>query len=402
MAPDTGSPSARPAALAAGSFLSFAHFGLTFAALGPALPFLAEATSSSMAAVSAVFVAQNLGYMLGSFFGGRLYDRLPGSRLLSAAVGAMAPVLALIPLARSLTWLLAAVALLGVEQGVVDVGGNILVLWTPPQGRRIRMNALHLFFGAGAFLSPLILAQALRLTGGIAWEYRSLAILAVPLALFLLWLPPVRGRQASAAGGEGRGWALGVVLVSALIVLVVASEAGYSAWIYTYALARRLADTVSAAYLSSVFWGSFTAGRLAATLLSARLRPFPVILAGLVGCLAGAAVLLLWPDRPAALWAATAVFGFFNAPLFAGIFNLAGDTMTLTGRITGLFLVGTSLGGMFLPWLIGQLFESRGPAVMPVALLAALSGALACCALFGLAAARRARPTAAATGAGSR
>jgi FHS family Na+ dependent glucose MFS transporter 1 len=401
MASAAGSPS-NPA-LATGSFLSFVHLGLTVAALGPALPFLAQATASSLAAVSAVFVAQNLGYMLGSFFGGRLYDRLPGTRLLSVAMWVMIPLLAFIPLARSLALLLAAVALLGVEQGVVDVGGNILILWTPPEGRSIRMNALHLFFGAGAFLCPLIMAQALRLTGGIGWEYWSLAILAVPVALFLLRLPPVRGRHVSTAAGQGRSWALGVALVSVLIVLVVASESAYGAWIYTYAIARRLANTLSAAYLSSVFWGSFTTGRLAATLLSARLKPFPLILACLVGCLAGAAVLLLWPARPASLWAVTAAFGFFIAPLFANIFNLAGDHLTLTGRITGLFLVGTSLGGLFLPWLIGQLFESLGPAVMPVALLVDLSGALVCCALFGLAAARRSRAAAAAaTATGSR
>ena len=37
--------------------------------------------------------------------------------------------------------------------------------------------------------------------------------------------------------------------------------------------------------------------------------------------------------------------------------------MTITGRVTGWFFVGASAGGMFLPWLIGQLFESIGPRV---------------------------------------
>jgi FHS family Na+ dependent glucose MFS transporter 1 len=377
--------------LAAGSFLAFLHLGLTVAALGPAMPFLARSTSSTLGAVSSVFIAQNLGYMLGSFFGGRLYDRLPGTRLVSGAIWAMIPALALIPIVRSLALLLAVVALLGVQQGLVDVGGNILILWTPPEGRRTRMNALHLFYGAGAALCLLIMAQAVRLTGGVSWEYWSLAALAVPVAFFLLRLPPLRGRHVSESGAPDRSWPLGVLLVCALIFLVVAAELGFGAWIYSYAIARRLADTVSAAYLTSVFWGGFTLGRMAATLLSARLKPFALILASLGGCLACAAVLLAWPQQPAALWAGTAAYGFFIAPLFPGIFNLAGGVMTLTGRITGLLLVATSLGSLLTPWLIGQLFEPLGPASLPVSLAIALAAALLCCALFSLAAGRRRR-----------
>jgi len=386
--------------LAAGSFLSFLHLGLTVAALGPAMPFLAESTGSSLGAVSSVFIAQNLGYMLGSFFGGRLYDRLPGTRLISGAVWAMIPALAVIPIARSLVLLLVVVALLGVLQGAVDVGGNILILWTPPEGRRQRMNALHLFYGAGASLCLLIMAQAVRLTGRISWEYWSLAVLAAPVALYLLRLPPVRGRHVSESETADRSWPLGVLLMCVLIFLVVAAEAGFGAWIYAYAMARRMAGTVGAAYLTAVFWGGFTLGRVAATLLSTRLKPFVLILACIGGCLAGALVLLAWSGQPAALWAGTAAYGFFIAPLLPSIFNLAGDAMTLTGRIAGLFLVGTSLGGLALPWLIGQMFEPLGPVSMPASLAIALAMSLLCCALFRLAAGRRGR--AKATSSGSR
>jgi fucose permease len=312
----------------------------------------------------------------------------------------MIPALVLIPVARSLALLLAVVALLGVQQGVVDVGGNILILWTPPEGRRTRMNALHLFYGAGAALCLLIMAQAVRLTGGVSWEYWGLAALAVPVASYLLRLPPLRGRHVSESAAADRSWTLGVLLICALIFLVVAAELGFGAWIYSYAVARRLAGTVSAAYLTSAFWGGFTLGRMAATLLSARLKPFALILAGLGGCLACASVLLAWPAQPVPLWASTAAYGFFIAPLFPGLFNLAGDSMTLTGRITGLILVATSLGGLFMPWLIGQMFEPLGPASMPASLLVALAAALLCIVLFRLAAGRRRRTEA--TSAGSR
>jgi fucose permease len=47
----------------------------------------------------------------------------------------------------------------------------------------------------------------------------------------------------------------------------------------------------------------------------------------------------------------------------------------ITGQITGAFLVAASVGGMSLPWIIGQLFEPVGPQVAILAILAALIGA---------------------------
>jgi len=44
--------------------------------------------------------------------------------------------------------------------------------------------------------------------------------------------------------------------------------------------------------------------------------------------------------------------------------SLAGQRMTITGKLTGLFIVGASVGGMFLPWLVGQLMEPVGSRVM--------------------------------------
>ena len=260
------------------------------------------------------------------------------------------------------------------------------------------MNALHLLFGAGAFLSPLILAQALRLTGSVSWQFWTLAILTLPAVLFLLRLPPIRGGHETPAAPGGGSRPLLVALSALLLFLVVAAEVGFGSWIYAYALRRRIAGAVSAAYLASLFWGCFAAGRLASTLLSLRLRPLTLILVSLGGCLASMG-LLLGLRQPWAAWACTAVFGFFVGPLFASIFNLAGEAVKISGQVAGIFMVGTSLGMLFLPWLIGQLFEPLGPSVLPVSIAITLAVALLCCTLLQQAVARSGR---AAARAGSR
>jgi hypothetical protein len=40
--------------------------------------------------------------------------------------------------------------------------------------------------------------------------------------------------------------------------------------------------------------------------------------------------------------------------------TFAGNRMAITGRVTGFFFLGATLGGMFLPWFIGQWFEKVG------------------------------------------
>jgi nitrate/nitrite transporter NarK len=46
--------------------------------------------------------------------------------------------------------------------------------------------------------------------------------------------------------------------------------------------------------------------------------------------------------------------------------------MHITGVMTGWFLVGGGLGGMLMPWLIGQAFANIGPGSMVTIVLASL------------------------------
>ena len=362
--------------LTAGCYLAFVALGLGVGALGTALPFLARQTGSTLQAISWLFVGNSCGYMAGTFFGGSLFDRRPGGRLMAAALFAVMPPLALIPLLPSLLPLLAVYLVLGFFHGTMDTGGNILILWTPEGGRGVRMNALHLSFGAGAMLSPLVLGQAVRWTGGIAWGYWALALLCLPPALWFLRLPAAAVRRpARTAGSAPPARAFLVALVALFVFLAVALEAGFGNWVYTWATTRGVADRVTGAYLTAAFWAAFTLGRLVFTLLSARLRPRDLLLIGLLGCLAGGALLLLAPAAAGA-WLGTVVFGIFTGPLVANSFTLAGEIMPVSGRVTGIFLSALSLGGLSLPWLIGQLFERLGPAVVPLSVLIATVAAL--------------------------
>jgi len=356
----------------AGYYAAFVALGLVGASLGPTLPGLAENTETLLSEISFLFTARSLGYLLGSFLGGRLYDRVPGHPVLAAALIIIAATMALVPL-TALLWALSAILLiLGVAEGVLDVGGNTLLVWTHRDKVGPFMNGLHFFFGLGAFLSPIIIAQAVLISGDITWAYWVLALLAVPVMVWLLPLPsPAAQTDPTAAPIEhidhlpspARQRVL-VALIAAFFFLYVGAEIGFGGWVFTYAVEFDLSDETTAAYLTSAFWGALTLGRLLAIPVAARYRPRSILTGDLAGCFTSLGVILLWPHSLAAIWAGAVGLGLSMASIFPTTLSLAERRMTITGRITGWFFVGGSAGGMSLPWLIGQFFESIGPRMM--------------------------------------
>jgi FHS family Na+ dependent glucose MFS transporter 1 len=357
-------------------FLAYIVLGMNNATLGPALPYLAENVGTSLRGISSLFIAHRLGYMSGSFGGGRLYDRVAGNRLMAGVLLVMAVGMVAVPVVPFLGLLVVILFLLGAAEGTVDVGGNILLVWTRPPKIGSLMNALHLFFGLGALISPLILVQMIRRTGGIRLGYWLIAALVVPVAVLLLPQGSPQPTPAPESGGAPRGRILLPLLLAAFFFLHVAAESSYGAWIYTYSLTKKLADQVSAGYLTSAFWGAFTFGRLTTIFLALKVNAKTQLGGSVVGAILSLLVLMIWPDSVTAVWIATFAYGLSLAGLFPGSITLASEHLHLTGGVTGFFLVGSSLGAMALPWLIGQFFESVGPQVFPTFLTAAVAGSI--------------------------
>jgi FHS family Na+ dependent glucose MFS transporter 1 len=344
-----------------GYYAAFIALGLISASLGPTLPSLADHTQTRLSEISFLFTARGLGYLLGSLQGGRLYDRKTGHPLMAGMLLGAASSLALAPVIPHLWLLTGLMLLLGFTEGAVDVGGNALLVWVHRDRVGPFMNGLHFFFGVGAFLSPLIVAQAILASGDIYWAYWILAALLIPVVAYLLRIPSPAIQHAAENGGREKKPLRLVALIVAFFFLYVGAEVSFGGWIFTYATRSGMSDLTSAAYLTSAFWGSLTVGRLLSIPLAARLRPRTILLSDLVGCLFSVSVILLWPGSPAAIWVGTLGIGLCMASIFPTTLTFAGRHMTITGKVTSWFFVGASLGGMTLPWLIGQLFERFGP-----------------------------------------
>jgi FHS family Na+ dependent glucose MFS transporter 1 len=351
-------------------YLAFILLGLTVAADGPALLKLAAHTSSTLDQISLIFFFGSLGYLVGSYIGGRIYDRVPGHRFMSSVLILLGVSIALVPVISSRAAFFTVILILGLAKGALDVGCNTLLLWVHNETVGPYMNGLHAFFGLGSFIAPLIVAQALAITGDIHWVYWFFAVAAFPLAIWIWNLPSPVARTVPAHHENAPFPVIPVAIMVLCFVLYVGGEAGYGAWIYTYAFKLNFGTEVTAAYLTSAFWGSFTLGRLLGIWVSMRARPMTILSIDFAGCLVSLGLILFFNESATLLWIGTILFGISQASIFPTFLTLAEERMHITGTITGWFLVGAGLGGMILPWLIGQAFVRIGAGAMISIILA--------------------------------
>ena len=359
-------------------YLGLFALGLTTSAIGPAIPHLADNTNSQLREISSMLVLSSLGYLLGSLAGGRLIDRIKGHPVITLGLVFLAISFAFIPLSPTLTILAVLAFIMGMSQSYIDVGGNLMIVWAHGQNVGPYMNGLHLSFGIGTLISPLILAASLRNSGSILWGFLIISALVIPAAV---WLPrlssPMIAQSKQESGKLASKWIPLFILVMLFYFLYVGYEVGFGSWIYTYALEIGLGTEVTAAYLTSAFWAAFTLGRLIGIPAARRFSSGSLLITGVAVCAISPILIWAFSTSSIILWVASCLFGLGMSTLFPTLLTLASQTMPLSGKQTSLFFASASAGGMFFPWLIGQMIDAQGPQLMiPIVFGLVLASAL--------------------------
>ncbi|TVR24085.1 MAG: MFS transporter [Anaerolineaceae bacterium] len=377
-------------------YAAFIGVGMSAASLGPTLPGLAGQTASSLGAISALFALRAIGRLIGTAFAGQAYDRFAGHPLIAASVVGITTAAFLTSLIPMLWLMIAVFFMWGFAEGFMDVGLNTLLIWTHREKSPPFINGLHLCFGIGAFLIPIIIAQIITITGAshvtpflapfitggitvpsadVVWVYRFLALIFVPVALILITMPSPRSHVSDPQADDEPAVAdapvsRGLLLLFAVIFLLyVGAEASFSGWIYTYALRLNLATPESAAYLVSLFWLMVMLGRVVAMGIAAYVLPRTILIVSLLIGIAGTVLMILMPHL---LWAGTILIGIGLSTIFPTTLAFASRNIRLTGKITSYFYLGAGTGVMIMPWLIGQLIQPFGAAVLLWFVLGAL------------------------------
>uniref|UniRef100_A0A8C8U0Y2 Major facilitator superfamily domain containing 4B4 n=1 Tax=Peromyscus maniculatus bairdii TaxID=230844 RepID=A0A8C8U0Y2_PERMB len=393
--------------------------GLSVAILGPTFPDLARNVNRNISSLSFIFVGRASGYLCGSMIGGVLFGCINHFLLLGVSLSATTVGLYLTPLCRTAVLLVVMMSVFGISMGILDTGGNVLILALWGDKGAPHMQALHFSFALGAFLAPLLAKLAWGMTApaqnhtesgfvslmlnrssgatsdslfavpedvNLLWTYASIGTYVLVVSVFLFGLfckKHSKQEKSTASAQEARRakyhWAL-LCLLFLFFFFYVGAEVTYGSYVFSFATTHVGMEESEAAGLNSVFWGTFAACRGLAIFFATLLQPGTMIVLCSVGSLVSSFFLVLFDKSPLCLWIATSVYGASMAATFPSGISWIEQYTTLTGKSTAFFVVGAALGEMAIPAVIGIL-QGHYPD-LPVVLYTGLGSAVFTAVLF--------------------
>lgn len=354
----------------------FALNGCLFASLYSRFPAVQDRTGASEGELALALLCAMLGLLLAQPLAGAVVSRV-GSRPVMYA-GALIYALGLVPVAfaQALGPLAAAMVLIGVGSGLLDVAMNVHGLTVEGSLGRPILSGLHAAFSLGALGGAAVGGLVAGLGIGVVVHLGVVAAVGAALVVGAgrLLLPP--GADAVPEGPMFAAPTRGLVLVGLFALCVLLSEGAVSDWSAIYINDEVGAAEGTAAGGLAAFSLTMAIGRLAGDRLNERFGAVSLARAG--GSLAALGIgTALLADAPG--WA-IAGFGLAGLGLSA-LFPLALRAAAARGDNAGTAVAAVSAMGYvgFLagPPAIGgvaELFSLRGALLLPVALCALAAG----------------------------
>lgn len=373
---------------------SFLGLGMSISVLGPTLEDLAVNVNQDISNISYIFVGRSGGYIGGSFLGGVLFDCMNPHLLLGLSMLLTAFGMCAIPYCKQAVLLTVFMSSIGISMGVLDTGGNVLILNTWGEQAGPHLQALHFSFAAGAFVSPIIAKlvfgtdrkgsgemapttvtpstdQVTRTpkTHGVhsdtltsTWAYIVIGafVFLMSFVFFILYsrrsISHDKAHTASAKPLVAKYHTAIVALLFFFFFAYVGAEVAYGSFIFTFAKDYVQMPQAEAAGLNSVFWGTFAACRGLAIFFAACVYPGTMILLSLVSTTISSLFLCLFSKNLVTIWLCTAIYGASMATIFPSGISWLEQYTTVTAHTAAVFVVGAGLGEMVLPGLVGFLY----------------------------------------------
>ncbi|XDB53676.1 hypothetical protein AB1E18_007193 [Capra hircus] len=398
---------------------AFLGLGMSVAILGPTFQDLATNVNRNISSLSLIFVGRAFGYLGGSVIGGVLFDSMNHFLLLGVSMFATTVGLYLVPFCKTAVLLIVMMSTFGVSIGILDTGGNVLILAIWGDKGAPHMQALHFSFALGAFLAPLLAKLALGTTVSaenhteadfnqsafnqspeadsetlfgipddmnLLWAYAVIGayIFVVALFFFALFLKKSSKQEKARTSAQrfrrAKYHNTLLCLLFLFFFFYVGAEVTYGSYVFSFATTHAGMKESEAAGLNSIFWGTFAACRGMAIFFATCLQPGTMIVLSNIGSLTSSLFLVLFNKSPVCLWIATSVYGASMATTFPSGVSWIEQYTTIHGKAAAFFVVGAALGEMAIPAVIGIL-QGKYPD-LPVVLYASLGSSVATAVLF--------------------
>ena len=392
--------------ISAANCLCFLGVGVSLALAGPTLPTLAANLNATVSDLAYIIPVRSTGYLTGSIIGGILFEKMNSFVFLAISMAICSIGLFIVPFAPSVIGLAGILSAGGLSMGLLDTGGNVLILqlWGDSSGPYLQ--ALHFFFAIGATLAPIVANPFIidfnetnttetfninvTTTAGtlhidmnnntsssssgqsafpeVAWAYiiggiycMMISMVFVFFAIFFRSLINI-SEQKDTIKNEGLQFRMQMItMLFIFFLLYVGMEVTFGVYIFTFASSYLGYSKEAASALNAVFWGGFCVGRFLAIFAARLLSTTSLIRLDLIGGLLFSIALfctvyLHWISEM--VWIATAGFGAFIASIFPCGVAWGEQYITINGRMASALVVGGALGEMILPLIVGMNIET--------------------------------------------
>ncbi len=353
------------------AFISFISLGLPDAVIGVAWPSVRDTFHRRQEAIAVVLVVSGLGYLLSSFFAGRLMHAFGIGLVLAASTGLVATAMFGFGFAPIwLTFLLCAL-LHGLGSGAIDSGLNG---YAAHYLSARQVNWLHACYCFGALIGPVLMSSVLAHGRHYSAGYFAMGGTMLVLSVMFLitcrsWgttTPVQRQRPLPIAAGVALRIPT-VWLQMAIFFLYTGLEVTFSQWTYTVLTESRSIRPDTAGLAVGVYWGSIGVGRVVSGFIADRVGVDRLLRTSLLIATTGAIMVAARPTVEFA-FVGLSLIGLGLAPIFPCLMSRSPQRLgtEISTHAIGYQVGAAMIGAAAVPGILGGMTRWGGLEAVPL------------------------------------
>lgn len=360
-------------------FMAFISLGLPDSILGAAWPAMQQDYGVSFEVAGYLSISIAIGTMISSFVSGRMLKRFGTAKVTVFSTLLTAIALLGIFFAPSIIWLFVCAVPLGLGAGAIDTGLNDYVA---KHYKAHHMSWLHCFWGVGATIGPIIIAQSIAgngwRTGFLGISLIQFGLVCVLFATLPLWNKVHQSEEsltedilANEHNQDIHPLKIKGVKLSVLSFLVYCgAEMLVGLWGSSYLVAARDIPIATAAKWVSMYYLGITIGRFITGFITFKFSNRAIIRFGQLLSLVGA-ILFFLPLHNLVSLLGLLLIGLGFAPIFPSMLT---ETPKMFGKEHSQAIMGYQIsaaygGATFIPVIMGNLASHTTIEILPISII---------------------------------
>ncbi|KAL3883296.1 hypothetical protein ACJMK2_029578 [Sinanodonta woodiana] len=392
--------------------------GMYMEIAGPTLLDMRLLLHTNFESIAGSVSGRGAGALLGAFVSGILVDRFSDWKDLIAGISQLGAALSIVmmPFIRDTGFLWFLFFASGAAAGMTSVAGQSATLELWEEHAASPMHALHMGFGIGALLVPIIVNPFLakfveynttdKINSSkfqnhdsviileesrvhVAYLIVSIIVFCIGVPFFIYQYLHIRQRRhnqynrldinvsrrniksrtfkeminpGSYAGGSFWYGSLMFFLLFIFYFNLVGAEQLFGNFVRSFSVDELKFDKDSASYLNMLFWASFALGRFAGSIASKYISQRTLFAVEATLNLISVTFLDIFSTRNIPLlWFFTATNGLFIAPLYPAGISYGNIQIEITGIWVMMIIFGGGFGDMTYTWTSGHFYSLFGP-----------------------------------------